>query len=173
MPSLFYLKPIIFHCGATLSSPYSCSDFPLFLQVATDVYLDNLVIWTNGPVSFPFGKGGSGLFANCSLCSTEATVPFSADLVFSSFSAKISTILQALPWFWQHQQVCHFSFLLLLSISRSVLVTLPSPTPFLLPQTLWQKLSSPLASTLLLGYNRSPQTYFSRETTRLMSRPDG
>ena len=38
----------------------------------------------------------------------------------------------------QHQQVCHFSSLLLLSDSRSVLTTLSSPASFLLPQSLWQ-----------------------------------
>ena len=38
----------------------------------------------------------------------------------------------------QHQQVCHFSSLLLLSDSRSVLATLSSPPSFLLSQTLWQ-----------------------------------
>ena len=38
----------------------------------------------------------------------------------------------------QHQQVCHFSSLLLLSDSRYVLATLSSPPSFLLSQTLWQ-----------------------------------
>ena len=38
----------------------------------------------------------------------------------------------------QHQQVCHFSSLLLLSDSRSVLAILFSPPSFLLSQTLWQ-----------------------------------
>ena len=37
----------------------------------------------------------------------------------------------------QHQQVCHFSSLLLLSDSRSDLATLSSPPSFLLPHTLW------------------------------------
>ena len=44
-----------------------------------------------------------------------------------------------------HQQVCHFSSLLLLSDTRSVLATLSSPPSFLLSQTLrliWQELSS-------------------------------
>ena len=38
----------------------------------------------------------------------------------------------------QHQQVCHFSSLILLSDSRFVLATLSSPPSFLLSQTLWQ-----------------------------------
>ena len=69
----------------------------------------DLVLWTDGCVPFPFGKGSSGLLANCSLCGTEATLSFSAGLVCSSFFAEACAILQALYWSWQHQQVCHFS----------------------------------------------------------------
>ena len=61
---------------------------------------------------------------------------FSAGSVCSSFSAEACAILYALCWSRQHQQVCHFFFLL--SDSRSVLTTLSSPPSFLLPQTLWQ-----------------------------------
>ena len=103
------------------------------------------MLWTDGSVSFPFGKGGSGVLANCSLCGTEATPFFSAGPVCSSFSAVAWAILHALCWSRQHQQACHFSSLLLLSDSRSVLATLFSPPSFLLSQTLWQiwqKLSS-------------------------------
>ena len=103
-----------------------------------------LVLWTDGSVPFPFGKGGSGVLANCSLCGTEATLSFSAGPVCSSFSAKACAILHALSWSRKHQQVCHFSFLLL-SNSRSVLATLSSPPSFLSSQTLcqiWQELSS-------------------------------
>ena len=46
--------------------------------------------------------------------------------------------MHALCWSRQHHEVCHFSSFLLLSDSRSVLATLSSPPPFLLPQTLWQ-----------------------------------
>ena len=59
---------------------------------------------------FRFGKGGSGVSANCSLCGTEATLSFSAVPVCSSFSAEACAILQALFWSRQHQQVCHFAF---------------------------------------------------------------
>ena len=96
----------------------------------------DLVLWTDGSV--PFGKGGSGVLANCSLCGTEATLSFSAGPVCSSFSAEACAILHAHCWSQQHQQVCHFSSLLLLSDSRSVLATLSSPPSFLLSQTLWQ-----------------------------------
>ena len=69
----------------------------------------DLVLWTDGSVPFPFGKGGSGVLANCSLCGAEATLSYSAGPVCSSFSAEARAILHALCWSRQHQQVCHFS----------------------------------------------------------------
>ena len=128
---------------STLSTPCSRSDLPFSLQGAALAHLDSLphhdlVLWTDGSVPFPFGKGGSGVLVNCSLCGTEATLSFSAGPVCSSFSAEACAILQALCWSGQHQQVCHFSSLLLLSDSCSVLPALSSPPSFLLSQTLWQ-----------------------------------
>ena len=71
----------------------------------------NLVIWTDGSAPFPFVKDSSGALVNCSRCGTEAPLSFSAGPVCSSFSAEACVILQALCWFWRHQQVCHFSSL--------------------------------------------------------------
>ena len=137
-----------FTMESTLSTP--CSDPPFTCQGAALVHLDSLpphdlIFWTDGSVPFPFGKGSSGVLANCSLCGTEATLSFSAGPVCSSFSAEVCTILHAFCWSRQHQQVCHFSSLLLLSDSCSVVATLSSPPFFLLSQTLWhiwQELSS-------------------------------
>ena len=131
-----------FTVESTLSSPYSHSDLPLSRRSAALAHLDSLppydlVLRTNDSVPFPFGKSGSGVLANCSLCGTEATLSFSAGPVCSSLSAEACAILHALCWS-QQQQLCHFSFLLLLSDSRSVLATLSSPPSFLLSQTLWQ-----------------------------------
>ena len=128
-----------FMVESTLSTPCSCSDPPLSCQGAALAQLDSLpphdlILWTGGFV--PFGKGGSGVLANCSLCGTEATLSFSAGPVCSSFSAEACAILHAFCWSRQHQQVCHFSSLLLLSDSCSVLATLSSPLSFLLAQTL-------------------------------------
>ena len=72
------------------------------------------------------------------LFGTETTLSFLAGPVCSSFSAETCAILHALCWSRQHQRVCHFSSLLLLSDSRSVLAALSSPLSFLLSQTLWQ-----------------------------------
>ena len=132
-----------FTVESTLSTPCSRSDPPLSRQGAALAHLDSLpshdlVVWTDGSVPFPFGKGGSGVLANCPLCGAEATLSFSAGPVCSSFSAEACAILHALSWSRQHQQDCHFSSLFLLSDSRFVLATLFSPPSFLLSQTLWQ-----------------------------------
>ena len=144
MPSLSSLE------SAFSVESFSCSrsDLPLCRQGAALAHHDplpshNLVIWTYGSV--PFGKGGSGVLANCSLYGTGATLSFSAGPICSSFSAEACAILHALWWSRQHQQACHFSSLLLLSDFRSVLAALSSPPSFLLSQTLWhiwQELSS-------------------------------
>ena len=132
-----------FTVESILSSSCSRFDSPLSCQGAALAHLDSLpphdlVLWIDSSVPFPFGKGGSGVLANCSLCGTVATLSFSAGPVCSSFSAEACAILHALCWSRQHQQVCHFSSLLLLSDSRSVFTTLSSPPSFLLSQTLWQ-----------------------------------
>ena len=62
-----------FTVESTLSSPCSRSDPPLSRQGAALAHLDSLpphdlVLWTDGSVPFPFGKGGSGVLANCFLC---------------------------------------------------------------------------------------------------------
>ena len=127
----------------TLSSPWSRSDPPLSRQGAALAHLyslppHDLVLWTDGSVPFPFGKGSSSVLANCCLCGTEATLSFLAGPVCSSFSAEACAIQHALCSSRQHEQVCHFSSLLLLSDSRSVLANLSSPPSFLLSQILWQ-----------------------------------
>ena len=64
--------------------------------------------------------------------------------------------------------------LLLLSDSRSVLATLSSPPSFFYPKLCGRCGRNSLFSPpVLLGYNGSPNICFSRETTRLMSRPNG
>ena len=133
----------LFTMEFTLSTPCSRSDPPHSRQGVALSHFDSLpphdlVLWTDGSVLFPFGKGSSDVLANYSICGTEATLSFSAGPVCSSFSAEACAILHALCWSRQHHKVCHFSSLLLLSDSRSVLATLSSPPSFVLSQTLWQ-----------------------------------
>ena len=131
MPSFSSLKSA-FMVESTLSS--SCSRFDLHQSCQgvalahLDSLLRGLVLWTDGSVSFLFGKDGFGVLANCSLFGTDATLSFSAGPVCSSFSAVACAILHALCWTRLHQQVCHFSSLLLLSDSYAVLATLLSST---------------------------------------------
>ena len=153
MLALPSLESAFIHRGAHL---HASALTPLPRQGAVLAHLDSLlprdlVLWTDGFVSFPFGKGGSGVLANCSLCGTEATFSFLAGPVCSSFSAEACTILHAC-WSRQHQQACYFS-------------SLPF---FLLPDTLCL-----LSPPVLSGYNGSPDTRFTWRTTRLTSWPDG
>ena len=158
----------------TLSFPCSRSDPPLSLAHLNSLPSHDLVLWTDGSVPFPFGKGGSGVLANCSLYGTEATLSFSAGPVCLSFSAKACAILHALHWSRQHHKVCHFSSLPLLSDSRSALATLSSPPSFLLSQILWQiwqELSSLSSGSIRLQW--VPGDSFLPGTMRLMSWPNG
>ena len=168
----------LFTVESTLYS--SCSRFDLSLAMVRLAHLDSLgvsphdlVLWTDGSVPFPFGKGGSGVLANCFLCGTEATLSFSAGPVCSSFCSEACAVLHAFCWSQQHQQACHFSSLLLLSDSRSVLATLSSPPSFLLSQSFWKIWQEPSSfPPVLSNYNGPPDTRFSRGTTRLISWPD-
>ena len=142
---LLVLRFLLGICLRSLWSPlfplHALALIHLSRQGAALAHLDSLlphdlVLWTDGSVSF--GKGDSSVLANCCLCGTEGSLFFSAGPVCSSFSAEACAILYALCWSRQHQQVCHFFVLLLLSDSGSVLTTLSSPPSFLLSQTLWQ-----------------------------------
>ena len=115
----FYLD---YHCPSAeeySSLSFLCCCSLYFSDTECPPY--DLVLWADGSVPFPFGKNGSGVLANCSICGIEATLFFSTDPVCSSISAKACAIPHALCWSRQHQQVCHFSSLLLLSDSQPVL----------------------------------------------------
>ena len=160
-----------FTLESTFFFPCSRSDSPLSRQGAALTHLDSLpphdlVIWTDGSVTFPFGKSGSGVFSNYSLCGTEATFSLSVRPICSSFSAEAYAILQALCWSRQHQQVRHFSFLILSDPRHFVFSSVFPFTPI-------SGRSCLLFLPVLLGYNGSPDTRFSQRTTQLMSRPDG
>ena len=108
-----------FTVESTLSTPCSRSDPPLSRQGAALVHLDSLpphdlVLWTDGFVPFPFGKGGSGVLANCSLSvALRSLFPFRQAQYAQVFPAEACAILHALCWSRQHQQVCHFSSLII------------------------------------------------------------
>ena len=168
-----------FTVESTLSTPCSRSDPPHSRQGAALAHLDSLpphdlVLWTDGSVPFPFGKGGSGVLANCSLCGTEATLSFSAGPVFPVFPLKpapFCTLFAGLG-----NTIKSAIFLLFFSCLTLVLSSPPCP---LLHLSCYLKLcgrsgrNCPSSPPVLSGYNGSPDTRFSRGTTQLMSLPDG
>ena len=164
-----------FTVESTLCSPCSRSDLPLSRQGAALAHLDSLpphdlVLWTDGSVPFPFGKGGSGVLANCSLCGTEATLSFSAGPVFPLKPVPFCTLFAGLG-----NTIKSAISLLFFSCLTLVLSSPPCP---LLHLSCYLKLCSRsgrncLLSPVLSGYNGSPDARFSRGTTQLMSLPDG
>ena len=167
-----------FTVESTLSTPCSRSNPPLSCQGVALAHLDSLlphdlVLRTDSSVPFPFGKGGSDVLTNCSLCGTEATLSFSAGPVCSSFSAEARAILHALCWPRQPNKPA-------ISLLFSYYLTLVLVSPFcpLLHLSFYLKLSirsgkNCLLSPVLSGYNGSPYTHFSWGMTQLMSWPDG
>ena len=86
------------------------------------------------------------------------------------FSAEACAILHALCWSRQHQQVCYFFSLLLLSDSRSVLSSIFPFTSNSVADLAGAVFSSPLFYQATMA----PRTLvFFRGTTRVMSWPDG
>ena len=161
---------------STLSSPCSRSDTPLSRQGAAPDHFDSLpphglVLWTDGSVPFPFGKGGCGILANCSLCGTETTLSISSGPVCSSFSAEACAILHALLVSAAPTSLPLLFFYLTLALSSS-------PCP-LLHLSSYLKLcgisgrNCLLSPRVLSGYSGSLDTSVSRGTTWLMSWPDG
>ena len=128
-----------FMVESTLSSPCSRSDPVLSRQGAALAHLDflPLMIWCFGQTAlflFLLARAAPA-FLPSALSVALRPLLFSAGPVCSSFSAEACTILHALCWSRQHQQVCHFSSLL---FSYYLTLVLSSPLAFLLSQTLWQ-----------------------------------
>ena len=146
-----------------LSSPCSRSDppSPAKVRLSLTLILFHLTTWRDGFVPFPFGKGGSGVLANCSLCGTEATLSFSAGPVYLDFSTEsglgstskfaIFPLLfsDSLSLFSTHCPLLHLSFYLNLSGTSGRNCLLSPPLP--------------------LGYDGSLDTPFFRGTTQLVS----
>ena len=134
----------------------------------------DLVLWTDGSVPFPFGIGGSGVLANCSLCGTEATLSFWAGQYVPVFPLKPA------PFCTLFAGLCstNKSAISLLFCYYLTLVLSSPPCP-LLHLFSYLKLCGRsgrnclLSPSVLLDYNGSPDTRFSRGMTRVMSWPDG
>ena len=161
--------PFLFHAPALI--PFFLAKVRLSLTLTFFPFM----VWCFGQTALFLFLLANVDLANLptALCGTDATLSFSAGPVYSNISAEAFTILQVFCWSRQHQQVCHFTSLLLLSDSRSVLTTLSSALSFLLPQLLWQILHElSFFSSCSIRLQWSLDTRFSRGTTRLMSWPD-
>ena len=108
-----------------------------------------LVLLIYGSVPFAFGKGGSGMLANCSLCGTKAILPFPQAQYSQASPLKPSpfcTLFAGLGSTNKYATSLFFFYLtLVLSFSPS----------FLLPQSLyqiWQELSSLSSSSIRLQW---------------------
>ena len=160
----------------TVESTSSCSRSDLLnCEGAALVHLDSLpghdlALWTDGSVPFPSAKDDSGVLVHCFLCDTKATHSFSAGPDCSSFSAEACATLHVLCWFWQHHEVCHFSYLTFV---------LSSPHCLLFHFSFYLKLFGRLGRNcffsppVLSDYNGSPDTHFSQRIMLLMSWPGG
>ena len=123
------------------------------------------MIWTDSSVPFPFGKGSSGVLANCSLCGTETTFSFSACPVCSSFSAEAVSFCKFFAGLGStNKSAISFPF----SSYKTLVLSLPLCA--LLHFSFYLKLCGRnclLCPPVLSGYNG-----FSWGTTWLMSWPD-
>ena len=166
-----------FTVESALFCPCSHSDLPLSSQCAALAHLDSLplhdlALWTYGSVPFPFGKGDSGVIANCSLSvALRLLFPFQQAQYVQVFwlkPAPFCTLFAGLGGTNKSAISLLFSFYLTLVLS------LPPCPRFHL--SFYFNLSGRnclLSPPALSGYNGSPHTRFSRGTTRLMSWQDG
>ena len=158
--SLLALPHILETCLPLLWSPpfplHAPALIPFSLAHLDSLFSHNLVLWTNGSVSIPFGKGGFGVLANCFLCGTETTLIFSAGLVRSRFLQKL-----------RHFAISCSTNKPAISLSFSYL-TLILSLPLLLHLSFYLKLSGRfgkncLLSSPVLSYYNGSQDISTRE----------
>ena len=159
----------------SLFSSCFCSDLLITRQALA--HLDSLlshdlVLWTDGSVYF--GKGGSGVLANCSLCRTEASLPFQQAQCARVFPMKLAPFCMLFAGLGSTIKLVIF-----LLFSSYVILALSSLPCSLFYLFFYHKLfgrsdrNDLLSPSVLSGYNGSPDIRFSRGTTRLMCWPDG
>ena len=82
------------------------------------------------------GQGGAGIHIKCRKCVTATSLSFSTGLWATSYSAETFALLHALEWCISHSKTCNFDSITFFSDSLSVLSTLSTPLPYLIPQSL-------------------------------------
>ena len=101
------------------------------------------MLWTDLSAPFPFGKYGSGVLVDCSLCGTEATLFFLPGQYAQVFPLKHAPFCKVFAGLGSTNKSA--TSLLLLSDSRSVLAVSSPPCPLLhlsFYLNLWQELFS-------------------------------
>ena len=160
---------------STLSTLCSRSDPPLSRQGAALTNLDSLplMIWYSAP--YPFGKGGFGVLAICSLSlALKPLFPFQQAQYAQVIPLKPAPFCTLFAGLGSTNK----SAISLLFSSYLTLVLSSPPCP-LFHLSSYLKLCGRSGRNCLFfppaisDYNGSPDTRFSRKTTRLMSWPDG
>ena len=170
-----------FTVESTLSTPCSRSDPPLTRQGAALAHLtlSPLMIWCFGQTAlflFLLARAAPAFLSTAFSVALRPLFPFRQAQyaqVFLLKPAPFCTLFAGLGSTNGSSIFLLFSYYLTLV---SVLTTLSSPPPFLLSNLKLRSRSGrncPLSPSVLSGCNGSPDTRFSRGTTRLMSWPDG
>ena len=168
--SLCFLKSSFLHCGVYPFLFMLPLRFPFLSPTLTLSLPHDLVLWTDGSVPFPLGKGSSGVFANCSLFMTlRPLFPFQLAQYVQAFPLKPMPFCKLFPGLGSTNKPATsliFSFYL------------SSPLFTLLSLSFYLKLCGRSGRNCLLfpvpsDYNGSPETSFSWGTTRLISRLNG
>ena len=168
-----------FHLGICLPSPWS-PPFPLHapalipltlakVRFSHTLTLSPLMIWYSGQTAlflFLLARAAPAYLSTALSVALRPLFPFRQAQYVQIFPLKPAPFCTLFCWSRQHQQVCHF-------------FVLSSPPCPLLHLFSYLKLcgrsgrNSLLSPPVLSGYNGSPDTRFSRGTTRLISLPDG
>ena len=173
---LSFLESGFLNCGVDLFSSCSRSDLPLSRQGSALAHLDSPPS-RSGALDrrlCPFGKGGSGVLANCSLSGTESSLFISTGQYVQVFRLKPEPFCTLFADLGRTSMSATS-----LVISYCLTLVLSSPPCPLLHLSSYPKLCGRsgrnclLSPSVLSSYNWSPDTHFSRGITRLMTWPDG
>ena len=174
MPSLSFFLPSLWSPPFPLHAPALISLFLAKVRLSLNLTLSPLMIWCFRLTALFFFLLEIAALAYLSTAFSVALrplFPFQQAQYAQVFLLKLAPFCTLFAGLGSTNKSA--TSLLLLSHSRFVLTTLSSP-----PSSLCLKLSGRsgknyFLSPVLLGYNGSPNTRFSRGTTRLMSWPDG
>ena len=171
LPSFIVESTLSFSCSG--SDPFFLDKVRLLLTFT----LSHLMTWCSGQTAlflFILVKASLAYLPTALSVALRPLSPFQQVQYAQVFPLKTAPLSKLFADLGSTNKSCHFSSLLLLSDSRSVLITLFSPPSFLLPQFSGISGRNCLLFPLVLsGCNESPDTCFFQETTQLMSWPDG